>query len=188
VLIVCLRGSWQAPRASGNRLPALRREDAYGLSVLFVDYEFDARRKPVCARKKRPNTRNCLRRLKKRSLSRARATIRGFSEEKENGQTTYEVEMIVDGHSKEAARSRCLRYIPVARDGLRMVAIGGALGVASALAVSKMLKAMLFEVSTYDPLTFIAVPVLLTLVALVAILMPARAGIRVDPAVTLCAE
>lgn len=76
----------------------------------------------------------------------------------------------------------------IASDGLRMVAIGAALGVGSALAVSNMLKALLFEVSTYDPLTFIAVPVLLTLVALVAILMPARAGIRVDPAVSLRAE
>jgi putative ABC transport system permease protein len=76
----------------------------------------------------------------------------------------------------------------ITSDGLRMVAIGGALGVGSALAVSKMLKALLFEVSTYDPLTFIAVPVLLTLVALVAIPMPARAGTRVDPAVTLRAE
>jgi putative ABC transport system permease protein len=76
----------------------------------------------------------------------------------------------------------------IVSDGLRMVAIGGALGVGSALAVSKMLKALLFEVSTHDPLTFIAVPMLLTLVALVAILMPARAGIRVDPAVTLRAE
>ena len=56
------------------------------------------------------------------------------------------------------------------------------------MAVSKMLKALLFEVSIYDPLTFIAVPVLLTLVALVAILMPAWAGMRVDPAVTLRAE
>jgi putative ABC transport system permease protein len=76
----------------------------------------------------------------------------------------------------------------ITSDGLRMVAIGGALGVGSALAISKMLKALLFEVSTYDPLTFIGVPVLLTLVALVAILMPARAGTRADPAVTLRAE
>ena len=73
-------------------------------------------------------------------------------------------------------------------DALRTVAIGGALGMGSGLAVSKMLKALLFGVSTYDPLTFIAVPLLLTLVALVAILMPARAGMRVDPAVTLRAE
>jgi putative ABC transport system permease protein len=76
----------------------------------------------------------------------------------------------------------------ITSDGLRMVAIGGALGVGSALAVSKMLKALLFGVSTYDPLTFIAAPLLLTLVALVAILMPAWVGIRVDPAVTLRAE
>jgi len=76
----------------------------------------------------------------------------------------------------------------ITSDGLRMVAIGGVLGVGSALAVSKMLKALLFEVSTYDPLTFIAVPLLLTLVTLVAILIPARAGMRVDPAVTLRAE
>jgi len=49
-------------------------------------------------------------------------------------------------------------------------------------------KGAALEVSTYDQLTFIAVPVLLTLVALVAILMPARAGTRVDPAATLRAE
>jgi putative ABC transport system permease protein len=76
----------------------------------------------------------------------------------------------------------------IASDGLRMVAIGGTLGVGLSLAISKVLKALLFEVSTYDPLTFVAVPVLLTLVALVAILMPARAGMRVNPAVTLRAE
>src|SRR5258707_14579132 len=73
----------------------------------------------------------------------------------------------------------------ITSDGLRMVAIGGALGGGSALAGSKMLKALLFEGSIYDPLTFIALPVLLTLVALVAILMPAWAGMRGDPAVTV---
>jgi hypothetical protein len=73
-------------------------------------------------------------------------------------------------------RGNILRLIT--SDGLRMVAIGGALGVGSALAISKMLKALLFEVSTYDPFTFVAIPVLLTLAALVAILMPARAGMR----------
>jgi putative ABC transport system permease protein len=51
-----------------------------------------------------------------------------------------------------------------------------------------MQKTLLFQVSIYDPLTFIAVPVLLVLVALVAILMPARAGTRVEPAITLRAE
>ena len=73
-------------------------------------------------------------------------------------------------------------------DGLRIVATGGALGLSSALAISRMLKALLFQVSTYDPFTFIVVPVLLSLVALVAILIPARTAMSVEPAVTLRAE
>jgi putative ABC transport system permease protein len=73
-------------------------------------------------------------------------------------------------------------------DGLRIVATGGALGLSSALAISRMLKALLFQVSTYDPFTFIVVQVLLSLVALVAILIPARTAMSVEPAVTLRAE
>ena len=76
----------------------------------------------------------------------------------------------------------------IASDGLRMLMAGAALGVGLGLAVSKLLKSLLFEVSAYDPVTFIVVPVLLMLVAMVAILVPARAGMRVDPAVTLRAE
>jgi predicted permease len=85
-----------------------------------------------------------------------------------------------------ATRANILRLI--ANDGLRMVLVGLAVGLGTALAISKMLKALLFEVSIYDPLTFVAVPALLMLVALVAILIPARAGMRVDPAVTLRSE
>ena len=73
-------------------------------------------------------------------------------------------------------------------DGLRMVAVGGALGLGAALAIARMLKALLFQVSTSDPLTFVLVPLILLLVALIAILIPARAGMRVEPAVTLRAE
>jgi putative ABC transport system permease protein len=76
----------------------------------------------------------------------------------------------------------------VTSGGLCMVANGTVLGVCSALVVSKVLKALLFEVSAYDPLTFIAVPVFLAFVALVAILIPAWASVRVDPAITLRAE
>ena len=85
-----------------------------------------------------------------------------------------------------ATRGNILRLIT--GEGLHMVAIGGALGLGSALAISRMLKALLFQVSTHDPLMFIVVPVLLSLVALVAILIPARSGMRVEPAVTLRAE
>jgi predicted permease len=85
-----------------------------------------------------------------------------------------------------ATRANILRLI--ANDGLRMVLVGLAVGLGTALAVSRMPKTLLFQVSIYDPLTYIAVPLLLSLVALVAILIPARAGTRVEPAVTLRAE
>jgi putative ABC transport system permease protein len=76
----------------------------------------------------------------------------------------------------------------IANDGLRMVLVGLAIGLGTALAVSHMLKILLFQVSVCDPLTYIVVPLLLLLVALVAVLIPALAGTRVEPAVTLRAE
>ena len=85
-----------------------------------------------------------------------------------------------------ATRANILRLI--ANDGLRMVLVGLAVGLGTALAVSRMLKTLLFQVSIYDPLTYIVVPLLLSLVALVAILIPARTGTRVEPAITLRAE
>ncbi|KAA6457240.1 ABC transporter permease [Acidobacteria bacterium AB60] len=76
----------------------------------------------------------------------------------------------------------------ITADGLRLVAIGGAIGLATALGISRLLKALLFEVSPTDPLTFVLVSLILGAVALVAILVPARAGMRVEPAITLRAE
>lgn len=85
-----------------------------------------------------------------------------------------------------ATRAHILRLI--ARDGLRMVLVGQAVGLGTALAVSRILKTLLFQVSVYDPLTYIVVPLLLLLVALIAVLIPARAGTQVEPATTLRAE
>ena len=85
-----------------------------------------------------------------------------------------------------ATRGNILRLIT--GDGFRMVAIGGVIGLATALAVSRVLQALLFEVSPTDPLTFVLVCLILSLVALVAILAPARAGMRLEPAATLRAE
>jgi putative ABC transport system permease protein len=73
----------------------------------------------------------------------------------------------------------------IARDGLQMVLTGGALGLGAALATSRLLKSLLFQTSTHDPFTFLAVPILLCLVSLIAIFIPARAGMKVDPAVAL---
>ena len=55
-----------------------------------------------------------------------------------------------------AAKILCL----ITNNGLRMVIVGAVLGLGSALAVSRILKALLFQVSMHDRLTFVAVPVL----------------------------
>ena len=85
-----------------------------------------------------------------------------------------------------ATRANILRLI--AKDGLCMVVVGLTVGLSAALAVSRILNAQLFQVSAYDPFTYIVVPLLLTLVALIAIFVPARAGMRVEPAITLRSE
>lgn len=85
-----------------------------------------------------------------------------------------------------ATQANILRLI--AMDGLRMVLVGSTIGLGTALAISHILKTLLFQVSVYDPLTYILVPLLLLSVALVAILIPARGGTHVEPAITLRAE
>lgn len=85
-----------------------------------------------------------------------------------------------------ATRANILRLIAI--DGLRMVLVGSAIGLGTALAISHILKTLLFQVSVYDPLTYILVPLLLFSVAFVAILIPARGGTHVEPAITLRAE
>src|SRR5579863_79529 len=52
-----------------------------------------------------------------------------------------------------ATRENILRLITV--DGLRMVALGGAIGLAAAMAISRLIRALLFQVSPTDPLTFV---------------------------------
>jgi putative ABC transport system permease protein len=73
----------------------------------------------------------------------------------------------------------------VLRQALLVVGIGLAIGVAGALAVSRLLSMWLYGVSPRDPLTFIAVPVGLAAVALLASYIPARRATRVDPVVAL---
>jgi putative ABC transport system permease protein len=68
---------------------------------------------------------------------------------------------------------------------LQLAIFGVVLGLAGASALTRFLASMLFGVKTYDPLTFAAVAVTLTLVALGASYLPARRAMRVDPMVAL---
>jgi len=74
------------------------------------------------------------------------------------------------------------------RQGMRLVVIGGVIGVAAALALTRLMRSLLYEVSAADPLTFIAVVVLLALAALAACYLPARRAARIDPMVALRCE
>jgi predicted permease len=74
---------------------------------------------------------------------------------------------------------------PVVGQGLRLTAIGLALGFAAALVVSRLLTSLLFGIKATDPLTFLAVAALLMLVSLAACYIPARRAMRVDPMVAL---
>jgi putative ABC transport system permease protein len=69
-----------------------------------------------------------------------------------------------------------------------MTAIGVAIGLAGAVALSRLLAAQLFEISPRDPLTFVVTSLLLAAVALLAARLPARRATLVDPMVTLRAE
>jgi predicted permease len=73
----------------------------------------------------------------------------------------------------------------VLRQGLALTAAGLALGLVGALWSTRLLASLLFGVAPADPLTFVAVPALLTLVALSACWLPARRAAQVDPVAVL---
>ena len=82
-----------------------------------------------------------------------------------------------------AQRRNLLRL--VVGQGILLVLIGAAIGIATALGVTRFMSAMLYGIHADDPLTFAGVAILLTLVALLACYIPARRGMRVDPLVAL---
>ena len=69
----------------------------------------------------------------------------------------------------------------ILRQGLTVAAIGVVVGLVAALAMTRLMASLLFEVSTRDPLTFVAVALLLTVVSALAIYFPARRASRIDP-------
>jgi ABC-type antimicrobial peptide transport system permease subunit len=66
-------------------------------------------------------------------------------------------------------------------EGLRLSGMGLALGLAGALAAGPMASRLLFGVTPLDPWTFTGVVLLMTAVALLACLLPARRAMRIEP-------
>jgi ABC-type antimicrobial peptide transport system permease subunit len=68
-------------------------------------------------------------------------------------------------------------------EGLRLVGIGTAIGLTAALATTRYIQTLLFDVDPIDATTFIAMSLVLTATATLACLIPARRAMRVDPVV-----
>jgi predicted permease len=73
----------------------------------------------------------------------------------------------------------------VLKKGMRLTLIGVVIGIAVSFAFTRWMSSLLFGVKAADPLTFVAVPLLLGVVALLACAIPARRATKVDPMVAL---
>ncbi len=69
--------------------------------------------------------------------------------------------------------------------GMRLAMVGGLLGVGAAWALARFMATFLFGITPRDPLVFAGVPVLLMMVALLAVWIPARRASRIDPIIAL---
>jgi putative ABC transport system permease protein len=73
----------------------------------------------------------------------------------------------------------------VVREGMTLTLIGVALGLITSFTITRLMRTMLYQVSATDPLTFIIVPLLIVIVALLACWIPARRATNIDPMVAL---
>jgi putative ABC transport system permease protein len=73
----------------------------------------------------------------------------------------------------------------VVRQGTWLTVVGVGIGLIGALAATRLIARLLFGIRPSDPVTFITVALLLSLVALVASYIPARRAARIDPMVAL---
>jgi ABC-type antimicrobial peptide transport system permease subunit len=76
----------------------------------------------------------------------------------------------------------------VLRDGLMLALPGGIAGILLAVPATRAIESMLFGVAPLDPVTFVAVPLVLGVSALLAVYVPARRATSVDPASILRGE
>jgi len=82
------------------------------------------------------------------------------------------------------AHQRDILLLILGRGG-KLAALGVAIGLAAALGLTRLMASLLFGVGATDPLTFVGVALLLTVVALAACYIPARRAAKVDPIVAL---
>jgi putative ABC transport system permease protein len=76
----------------------------------------------------------------------------------------------------------------VVGQGMRLVGLGIVVGIVTGLAVTRLMGNLLFNVPTYDPITFGSVSLLVALVAFIAGWLPAMRASRIDPVLALRQE